>query len=759
MPSPDDGAGPEEPRVPTGIPELDAMLEGGLVAHRPYLIVGPAGSGKTKLALRFLVEGIRRGENCLVVTLEEPPNEMKINHRGMQEDLDRVYVFDAIPDVMRYERAPFKDIAAVRASVRFSDVPLDIRKTPELSSIEVTFTALEQTLKMEMARRPYARLVIDSLTALQYFCMKGFDETIGAQTFLRFLADLRITTLLTVEAPLEDVETAERQLARGEIRLFRWDLEGRTVRAIGVEKIRGSPHDVRLHPYRITPAGIEINLGATISRDTRQIVEGLAVEAPPSPRPAAPTPAEAAAPPAAFDVGAFDEELAALLAVHADVHAVRSALDAAASARARSRPDAAAKQLERAAVVTRELLGKLAAKTPEFPPSVPVSARDRLLELARNRADRPVGPLRSSELDAAWKHIEPFLSQPVPARASPPVAAPAPPAAQVPAPGPPAVRTPAAPPPPSTVVAAPTPPPPVAAPPVPLKEEPPGTVVDTSTAKPGGPITRTATKIAGAFVRAGGAIAHPGHPGETAPSSSASSPTPPTNTPPPPPAGPPPLPASRPSSGTPHPAAAAPTAPPEPSRIDPASARSMPSVTIQQAGVSAAPRPPLPDAAPTETLLARPPSVDPSPSPVVPVPSEPVPAAPPVPTPSKTRRRATATPRKRKAPPVDSVSVPTPPAATYAPSAEPGPSAPMSEKPPSEAAPVIPKVNRRKPRKKKASPVESAIPGASPPSPAAPASAPAATEPSPSPPPKEEPKPSSATASAASAEPGPPGGA
>ena len=253
-------ADPEPPvaeaRISTGNPTLDVILQGGLVAHRPYLIVGPCGSGKTKLALQFLCEGARRGERVLLVTLEDPPNEMRINHRAMEPELDKIHVFDAIPDVMRYERAPFKDIAAVRSSVLFSQISPEIRKTAELVSVEVTFSALEQTLKMEMARQNYSRLVVDSLTALQYFCMKGIDETQGAQSFLRFLSDLRVTALLTVESPVEEVESAERLLARGEIRLFRWELEGRTVRAIGVEKFRGSAHDNRLHPYRISPSGL-----------------------------------------------------------------------------------------------------------------------------------------------------------------------------------------------------------------------------------------------------------------------------------------------------------------------------------------------------------------------------------------------------------------------------------------------------------------------------------------------------------------------
>jgi KaiC/GvpD/RAD55 family RecA-like ATPase len=262
-----------EPRISTGNPDLDTILRGGLVSRRPYLVVGPAGTGKTKLVLQFLCEGVRRGEKVLLITLEDPPNEMRINHRALQPELDQVCVFDAIPDVMRYERAPFKDIAAVRSSVPFSEVPPTIRKTAELVSVEVTFSALEQTLKMEMAKRSFTRLAVDSLTALQYFCMKGIDETLGAQTFLRFLSDLRITTLLTVEAPVEEVETAERLLARGEIRLFRWELDGLTVRAIGVEKFRGSAHDVRLHPYRISSRGLDIDLRTTISRDTRRVVE------------------------------------------------------------------------------------------------------------------------------------------------------------------------------------------------------------------------------------------------------------------------------------------------------------------------------------------------------------------------------------------------------------------------------------------------------------------------------------------------------
>src|SRR2546430_470259 len=77
-------------RVKTGVVGLDTMLNGGLLPARPYVISGPTGSGKTILALHFLLEGLRQQEPCLLVTLDEPPIEVKANMGTFGWNLDRL---------------------------------------------------------------------------------------------------------------------------------------------------------------------------------------------------------------------------------------------------------------------------------------------------------------------------------------------------------------------------------------------------------------------------------------------------------------------------------------------------------------------------------------------------------------------------------------------------------------------------------------------------------------------------------------------
>ena len=52
-------------RLSIGNPELDIIISGGLMRHRLYLVEGTPGTGKTTLAMQFVMEGARRGEKTL----------------------------------------------------------------------------------------------------------------------------------------------------------------------------------------------------------------------------------------------------------------------------------------------------------------------------------------------------------------------------------------------------------------------------------------------------------------------------------------------------------------------------------------------------------------------------------------------------------------------------------------------------------------------------------------------------------------------
>jgi circadian clock protein KaiC len=69
--------------MPTGIPGLDLITNGGIPENRMTLVAGTAGCGKTVFAAQFLAEGIRQGEPGVFVTFEERPDAIRRNLRSL----------------------------------------------------------------------------------------------------------------------------------------------------------------------------------------------------------------------------------------------------------------------------------------------------------------------------------------------------------------------------------------------------------------------------------------------------------------------------------------------------------------------------------------------------------------------------------------------------------------------------------------------------------------------------------------------------
>ena len=72
-----DGVVGSDERFLTGVEGLDDILTGGLPRECMYLVQGDPGSGKTTLALQFLLEGMRQGESGFYITLSETKEELE----------------------------------------------------------------------------------------------------------------------------------------------------------------------------------------------------------------------------------------------------------------------------------------------------------------------------------------------------------------------------------------------------------------------------------------------------------------------------------------------------------------------------------------------------------------------------------------------------------------------------------------------------------------------------------------------------------
>src|SRR4028119_1693532 len=84
-------------RLSTGIPSLDQVLRGGLLAGQLFEVRGAAGTGKTTLGLQFLKEGARRGEPTLFISLVEPERIIRESAAIRGWDLEGVNLLDIHP--------------------------------------------------------------------------------------------------------------------------------------------------------------------------------------------------------------------------------------------------------------------------------------------------------------------------------------------------------------------------------------------------------------------------------------------------------------------------------------------------------------------------------------------------------------------------------------------------------------------------------------------------------------------------------------
>lgn len=233
------------------------------MAGRPYLVTGGTGSGKTLLALSFLLEGLRLGEEVLLVAVDEPPTEIVENVRAFGWDLSAVRTLDANPGTRAIKRmADVQEIRALSDLKTMRDLSTEPRKATDADDISIQSIHLK--LRQQMGGARFKRVVVDSLTSIRRFAMKSAilgelqPERTEVQSLLRFLSEMEVTTLLTATPGNPMVLAPEEILTRGEILVTRKWVGDRSIRQIKIVRMRGSAHDPERRPFAITPQGFAV---------------------------------------------------------------------------------------------------------------------------------------------------------------------------------------------------------------------------------------------------------------------------------------------------------------------------------------------------------------------------------------------------------------------------------------------------------------------------------------------------------------------
>ncbi|MDH7486389.1 MAG: ATPase domain-containing protein [Anaerolineae bacterium] len=222
-----------EKRLPTGIPGLDEVLQGGFIPGRAYLARGGPGTGKTTLGLHFLTAGAANGEKALFITLGEPEAMIRQNAERMGFDLSNVAFLDLSPTPEFFAQVETYDI--------FS--PAEVEREPTTRKI------VEQVEKLQPSR-----VFIDAMTQFRYLAADPFQYRKQVLSFLRFLVERGTTVLFTSEGSAEAPDADLQFLSDGVIDL-EYAPEGRI---LAVTKFRGSDFLSGRHSMRLGERGMEV---------------------------------------------------------------------------------------------------------------------------------------------------------------------------------------------------------------------------------------------------------------------------------------------------------------------------------------------------------------------------------------------------------------------------------------------------------------------------------------------------------------------
>ncbi len=222
----------------TGTPGLDDVLNGGFTRNRLYLVEGVPGSGKTTLALKFLIEGAQAGEKVLYVTLSETEEELRAAAASHGWTLDNVTIRQVAPSPDNLQ----------------PDVQYTMFHPSEVELGETT-----RVVVSEVQRIKPSRIVIDSLSELRLLAGNALRYRRQILVLKQFFAGQQSTVMLLDDLTAADHDLQVQSIAHGVLHLDQIASDfGSERRRLRVVKYRGKRYRAGYHDFQIRRGGLEV---------------------------------------------------------------------------------------------------------------------------------------------------------------------------------------------------------------------------------------------------------------------------------------------------------------------------------------------------------------------------------------------------------------------------------------------------------------------------------------------------------------------
>jgi circadian clock protein KaiC len=246
-----------------GIAGLDDVLGGGLDRSRLFLLEGNPGTGKTTIAVQFLIAGAAAGERCLYITLSETDEELRAGAKSHGWDLAGVEVFELVPP------ESLLDDEQQQSLLYSSDL--------ELGETTKRIFEVFERLRPE-------RVVLDSLSEIRLLAQSSLRYRRQILALKHYFAKQGATVLMLDDLTTDANDKTVHSLAHGVIRLEEiapeYGAERRRVRVLKYRgrRYRGGYHDFAIHSggAKVFPRLISAEHKTSFAREVlRSESEGL----------------------------------------------------------------------------------------------------------------------------------------------------------------------------------------------------------------------------------------------------------------------------------------------------------------------------------------------------------------------------------------------------------------------------------------------------------------------------------------------------